>query len=1256
MGQVVHADFNDPENHDRDNEVSRFQNETIPVISREEFVGDQRTLDALNAGLKRAWTQSNPVSRILAKVRCEIFQLAPREYAERMGDLSPSTLKHLEMHRDFASARYNPETIHRIISAWEAMASSGEYNHVEARVLESISELLSCLSSSAKTPIHGVLLRWRYRVGPSQFDSVTGLNYKQLWSRANAGMVPSFSELLDYGQRLSLIPLKESVAELEKNQFFAEVREAWTQESLRLGRERPLIDLHVAMGVGKLSLDIEALKEVGIKIQSRNVDQLRSFQMCPWSKVRAIPSFLRQKEIVSDGQVSELRSEWQAHWRARKPSFEDKLHKYLQASTLDTRRIADALGITTDDIYKPSLPVFRAVKYGEGSKWISLGVLAHILVPEAKEREPLLAQKREEILRARRLRGSNITSPVAIERELWSLKYEDLPYEKQSMQELEWGRPSSLDEAEVLVQVRRVGEEKAAQALSKLDSRNQAQSVSDLMKHLLFHHGIAKLERVLSTSQPRIQFIRDGLEVPTLPQLRDFAHKGSITLGDGFEDDWRRCNAKLGAVLASNPLERVLTAHMNEFFQTKKDLYEKTTPPNRIHRITHGMLDTGTLEQRDVSLVLKGFDVTAYPARAKFVREVLKSGSILEGIHGWLGAQDSDAVNRLRNMACTDVVGPRTKEESAQISSAVANVLRDLPGVTELELLSALRGERDPMELRYKRSIRELLKLGLSEEKLRYIAVGASDRERVPVGMIQLALQRQHSSPVLSLGVVTSLCHPDGSAREDALMRARAAVREVLFLEGTPTSELCIEKRLWGIRMSDIPGGWKALQAEVWKGPENTSCDVLKAVREIRDAKLATALARARYVTTARHSAEFLDIANQICLDSGNAPLRKAHLSFSQPGLIHSGTFQVCREQFEALGRLADGPEESVLELYWSFEAASNESYRGMPALKRILNAHILANHVSTGGVAGRANKLGRDALALKQFAKRGNLRVRDVNKLIDNALREHRVRIADWGALIDLCKIEPREKFTQLLQMSVTEQTLSHAVARWLWHNREDSGLVPGWQQLVERSSRYLARDKENHDHPVVLAEPALSDVEIGVMRLLRGVTADEIVHIGKAFENALQKRAVKTGKPAEPWHPTESDLAHNIAQRLELIGSKLQTGYTVSVEAVMYLLPELAAVTKELSIALKSDLPWFIASLSYYKDVNDALEVMLTRLKSGLVPKHSGMKHYELHRRWMAERGALGKLSPGSMGLYFGTKFVMPLAIEKSTRHSSA
>jgi hypothetical protein len=473
--------------------------------------------------------------------------------------------------------------------------------------------------------------------------------------------------------------------------------------------------------------------------------------------------------------------------------------------------------------------------------------------------------------------------------------------------------------------------------------------------------------------------------------------------------------------------------------------------------------------------------------------------------------------------------------------------------------------------------------------------------------MIQQALHRKHPAPVLPLGVVIALCYRQGPALEMALDKARDAVRKVLVLEGTPTSELCVEKRLWGIRVSDISGGAKALQAEVWGDLDSSSGEVLQAVLEVRDKKLSTALKRALYVTSARYSAEFLDIASQTCLDSGNEPLREAHLSFAQPRLIKAGGFQVCRDQFEVLGRLADGPTQSVLELYWNFEVASSQNYRAMPPLTRMLSTHILANHVTRGGVEGEQNKRSRDASAL------------------------------------DLCEVGPREKFAQLLQMSVTEQTLSHATARWLWDNRRSRSLMEGWRGIAERASRYLSRDSNSQSHLTVPLENALSEDEACVMRLLRGVSAEEIVHIGDSLERALERETEKTSmKTATPWFPSPVELAYSFEQRVELLASQIEAGNTVSTDVTEQLLPEIAGVIQRLTLVLGADTALYVASLACYQDFRSALEVMVTRIDAGKVPKHKGRKHYELHRQWLRERGALGKLGAGSMGLYFGEPFV--------------
>lgn len=1224
----------------------------LRLIGSDEFAGTERTRVALNSGLNRAWSQDNPVSWILARVRCGVLQLPPREYTTKMEDLSHSTLSHLENHRDFASARYNPETIHRVIRGWERLAGTKQYRHVKPEIDQAISELLHCLTLEQKTPLFQLLMRWRYRVGPHAFDTGTGLNYKQLWARGNTGVVSPFREILDHGRRLSLIPSKGTLVELNGNPFFQEARDAWTQDSLRLGRKPPLIDLHVFMDCGGLEFDAHSLRSRGVVIQTRTVEAIRNFRMCPWNKVKRLCMFLCEKGVVSDEDVSKLKSSWQDHWSSRKASFEDKLWRKLQESSLDTRRIAEVMGIGTDDVYKPSLPVFRAIKYGEGSKWIASGTLAHILVANNRERESLLNQKRDELAYARTVRGSGIDSPVAIERELWALKYEDLPYDKRAIQELEWGRASELDEYQVVNAVREEGERRAMQAVESLESRKEAHTVGQLINNLLFQNGIAKLEGQLNTSQRLLRSIGAGEEVPSLNRIRDFAEKGGFEVSERLEQDWRSVNARMGAVLASSPIERVLIAHMREEFDSRRQLFARTKAKPRMHRLVFGLYDSATILPGDVASFLRAYGIEARDERAYFLKHVIKSSSMVCGVAKWLETTNHEAARRLVQLSNTD---DGSDKQGKEMALCYQEVLRVLPGVTLEELRAALNSKQDSILLLYRDTIKKLFASGLTETELLYAAIGGTNRDRVPLEMIAQGLKRRQPMPVLPLGVVVSLAHSDSGDREEALAEARTVVRGVLELEGSPMSELCVEKRLWGIRLADLVGGQKLLQSAVWSDSQKESVALRAQITTLQADMVKRACDRLSYIQSARHSAEFVEIASQLMPAGVRDVIRRARLSFRQPDLIREGDFQVSLDQYQILGRLAGFKEESLLEWYWSLESAESVARLEGTALRRMIFSHVLAQHEATG--ADRA-KSSRDKVAWRDFSKRCGLTPTKLKNLVDAALAKKMSADGQaWESVTKVCAPSAHEQFQQLLSYSVTEQSLTHAVAAWLWSNQDDEVLLNDWRALVNRAVRYRSRDAEGGSFVANSHQPGLSQGEIALMRLLRGLTAKEFVAIGEALEKALESRnnarnVSQRGLSESVWCPKSEDLRTSVDTRVKLLASKLSDNYRISDEALRELLPEMGNALGYLQGSLGPEVAWYIASLSFYSDLSGALTVMTDRIRSGMLPKHLGRKHYDLHRKWAQERGSLGALSAQSMGLYFGYPYRPPKNVEKKAR----
>lgn len=447
-------------------------------ILREEFSGYERTHHALNQGLLRAWNQSNPVSWILARVRCEILHLSPLEYARQMRDLGQSTLAGLEAGCDFSRSRYNPEVIHRILQGWERISGERGDARVSEVLQEAKHELLKLLTSKHGNTLYGTLCRWRYEVGPERFEAATGLKYKTFWSRGKNLSVTDFSELLGFAEKIGFISSSERTpqcsAKLWSNPRVIELRNAWLSDSKVRGRSIEVAKLHLLLSASGLKVDVETLgRSTEFKLQSIVVCSLAHFNLVPWKKIAPAFAALRKLGSLTDEDLAESKQRWQVAYKKRPESFEDRLQTIAKERGLSNAQLADALGLRESYPLKPVLPVFRALKYGEYSSLVTSGVLAHLIARSDKELSTLLEQKRSEVAASLRRNGSAITSPIAIEREIWNVSYGDLPFSKEDIQGLEWGKSAAVSEAAIVQEVRRLGELRTVQPLSSLNQRQE---------------------------------------------------------------------------------------------------------------------------------------------------------------------------------------------------------------------------------------------------------------------------------------------------------------------------------------------------------------------------------------------------------------------------------------------------------------------------------------------------------------------------------------------------------------------------------------------------------------------------------------------------------------------------------------------------------------------------------------------------------------------------------------------------------------
>ena len=1225
----------------------------LRLIASDLFPGSKRSLDALNAGLLRAWNQTNPVSWILAHVRCELFQLAPHAYADRMDGLSVSTLSHLERHRDFTSARYNPATISSLISAWNGLVQSPEFEHLRESVDVATSKLLEVLTCDSESALYRLLSRWRYRFGPDKFDASTGLNYKQLWARGNAGVVSSFQTILEYGQALGAIPSTRNLVELRDNSFFQEAELAWKEDSVRLGRTPSVLDLHVILDSAGIELDQKELCSLGITIPLRTMEALKSFNLVSWTKVKPFCEYIKKSHIIPENELVQLRKTWQRDWRARSQSFEEILWQKLRASHLDTRRIADAVGITTKDVHKPSTTVFKALKYGERSKWISPGVLAHMIVVDDVEREALLDQKRNEIAEARKRRGSSVVSPVAIERAVWSLRYSDLPFPKKDIQSLEWGAHNDLDEREIVSRIRAIGEARAREPVARLRSRDVNDTICSMFDNLIFKNGIAKTARILNSSQGLIQCYRDGEEVPSLPRLREFAQRVNVSISEELVGDWYEKIASHGTMEVSTPLGRILHGHILENADSRRDLLNRSYRTINIGRYLLGIAETGQVKKRDLSKIFKSYGINPAGERARYIRAVIQTGSMIDGVRLWLKGTKSEMAQSLQsNAEAKSDDSDSRPQQSSHREESINVVLRELVGLTRRELEVALRGGSDPVRQLQRTFLKKIAKRGINEIQLMYGCVGCCALDRVPIDLIKQSLVRAAHTPVMPLGIAASLAHPKGASRGNALKECRKAVSFLLSNEGVPESPVSVEQRLWGIGASELSVGKKVHQKAVWSGEESLGSDTLHEIIAARDKKLGTVFERIQFAVQSRSSKSLLRIATEASQGQERAVREALGLSFRQPGEVARGEFLLSLQQYLTLGAMAGVLDARFLEFCWTLEVADSEQLSTVPPLERSLYIHLLGQHRTDVSAEGKKNS--RDFEMAREFTKRCGLTVGRYRKMLTLAQAQRELVVKEWKHILNELQAGNQKYLVELLSECVKHNSMQSAVGRWLWAHREDEALLDSWRSLVKSLSAFQQQSLVSHEGDFDLEIPP-SDVgsageAIQLVRLFRGVSSAELLKIAELFQKSLDleeaqaKKALRQSSDAGVWYPDTEVLSASYSTRLQALVGRLLDSYRVDFKGLTSLFPECARGLGCLEKVLGEELQWYVASLAMYREPLDAFGLMVEVVQGGKVPKHSGAKHFAFHQRWLHERGALGKLNAHSIKLYFAEPFVMP------------
>lgn len=820
----------------------------LRFVERGEFDGTERGLKALNDGLARAWNQSSPVGWILARVRCEILKMPPFEYADAHGLLSHSTLAGLETYRSLKRARFNPETIHLLLEGWERLAEKHKVENprIADMLGEAKRELLLALTRKYGQSVYGVLARWRYEVGPERFDTLSGYSYKTMWQRQKAGVMFDFGDLLRIGRSLGFIEAHEKPPSLWQNPRVQELEAAWMFDSKQMGRPKEIAQLYRMVEACGLKVDKDSLhRDPKIKLQSVVVEALYRFERVSWKKIEPLFRELRACSYITEPEYRRIRARWVEHWKHQPESFERRLRSIRDERGLTNSQLAEALDLKRQEMNKPILPVFRALSYGEKNKHASYGVLAHLIGRSNEEVESLLAQKRSEILAQWRRQGSTITSPVAVERELWCLDYSDLPHTKSDIQRLEWGKRCSLEPERVVTEIREIGESRVKVALKRLLSQRDLDTVPSAISNLVALEGLAPLARRLETSVPVLKNIMSGAEVPTYPKLVSFMRLLGRQPSLALEVDWRDQFARHLIAENRNDLERVLDAYVAEHSDSRRSLLqEKGRRSSDVARFFDWISEAGVAEPANLTKVLECFDIDPSHPTRWFLESVAYEGTVAEGLSRWLqnmeqveGYRDirtkfdkalrahqrsrnkGNSIEKLREQIVDFEISPA----SSSSSSAACEILRLVPGVTLAEIKEALTLPGAVEGSIGASLVQACRSNGLSTRDIAFALRDMVPSDRRPIGLLEVGIEVGIPSAACPPGVLAYLAveSAEHAERSIAALRSELSTRVEKFK--FPGHDAVVEMMVWGIRRDDLGISPKDFAREMWGAVEAES-------------------------------------------------------------------------------------------------------------------------------------------------------------------------------------------------------------------------------------------------------------------------------------------------------------------------------------------------------------------------------------------------------------------------------------------------
>lgn len=1258
---------------------------SLRSITPDEFNGTVRSRTALNDGLRRAWGQDNPISWIITRVRCEILQLSPHEYAVQHGSLAQSTLLGLERFRDYHLSRYSPSTIHLLFKGWDAIAAQKQDQKTSELLVEAKQEILRLLTPEHQNSVYGMLCRWRHEVGGDTFESSTGLTYKTLWQRGKTLGPGDFSELLNFARALGFIDQSEKSPHIWQNPKMIEMQAAWLHDSALRGRSPEISKLHLLLHTAGLQVDAGALgPRTESKLQAVITRALARFETVPWNKVTRVFSMLHKHGHITQEQLLQHRELWQREYRERAHTFEDALQGVARKEGLTNAVLTDALDLRARYPLKPVLPVYRALHYGAYCGLLSAGVLAHAIVRDDALLNTLLQQKRAEIAACWKRIGSGIDSPVAVERSLWNVDYAQLPFSKNEVQKLEWGKPSSLQEAVVLAEIRRVGESHARAPLIKLLEQEQYTTVQNTIANLIYRYGIAALESKLGTSQLCLNSFQFGAEVPNLPKFTSFLAEEGIPFSNHLEMDWREQTGRHLALTHLSDIERVISAHICEHSESKRALLiQHGNHPIALARPLRQLSETSVIERKQFTKVLAALGVDPNSSRAAFMRHVAATGSIVQGLSEWLRATPErdtmrealvHAVTNSAPLSYTD--SPLDELRALRRGESLPVALRDdrdicrhLPGVTISEIRLALNEQLSAEHVLHKTFLSECVSKHTSHQEILY-AVGDNVASlRKPTKLLAKAIKQGVPSATIPLGIMAYLAADTMESAQHNLERARTTIRGSLEALSLPVSELGVEMRLWGIRPDETSLGKKALNGALWSGASESAAVALERVSELAADKTTKTLARLLHRKSASTPMEVVAVVKESIQGGVRAFVEKARISFSAPQAFLRGTDVPTLRQLQDLAALADIKLNALMELEWLFAYGDLQARSKHSVFTRAFSTQLATTVTAptTQPETDTRSFLQLEERLLKALLAGTALSYPTYRRALRQAQHGAGLSQEHVSALAETLGHKKGSPSFIFLQCCARAASMTDAIVQWQKRTSNNLDLSRGFNGLVS----YLTHREASQAGPasegrtleallkqltsVSTAQNIQKEVRL-VARILAGATTDEVLQAAEEHRKEVEIERMRMQTKSEPksaerlpqiastWEITRQMALLPFEAKISLLAHRLIESRPVSMTSLFALFHERSLELRLISHTCGAETPWYIGALVCYREPEDALSVMMGQFRQGLVPRHDGPKHFKYQQKWLKERESFGKLHDFSIKLSFEEPFVMP------------